>query len=40
MFNGLSQIAIITAMNLRNLPQRIGTSSVAVFGVACVVGVL
>ena len=40
MFNGLSQIAIITAMNLRNLPQRVGTSSVAVFGVACVVGVL
>jgi putative ABC transport system permease protein len=40
MFNGLSQIAIITAMNLRNLPQRLGTSSVAVFGVACVVGVL
>lgn len=40
MFNSLSQIAIITAMNLRNLPQRIGTSSVAVFGVACVVGVL
>jgi len=40
MFNGLSQIIIITAMNLRNLPQRVGTSSVAVFGVACVVGVL
>lgn len=40
MFNSLSQIAIITAMNLRNLPQRLGTSSVAIFGVACVVGVL
>jgi putative ABC transport system permease protein len=40
MFNGISQIFIITAMNLRNLPQRIGTSSVAIFGVACVVGVL
>jgi ABC-type transport system, involved in lipoprotein release, permease component len=40
MFNGLTQIGIITVMNLRNLPQRIGTSSVAVFGVACVVGVL
>lgn len=39
MFNGISQIIIITLMNLRNLPQRIGTSSVAVFGVACVVGV-
>lgn len=39
MFNGLTQILVITLMNLRNLPQRIGTSSVAVFGVACVVGV-
>ncbi len=40
MFNGIAQIVIITAMNLRNLPQRIGTSSVAIFGIACVVGVL
>src|SRR5690606_3223727 len=40
MFNGLSQIVIVTVMNLRNLPQRVGTSAVAVFGVACVVGVL
>lgn len=39
MFNGIAQIFIITFMNLRNLPQRLGTSSVAVFGVACVVGV-
>lgn len=39
MFNGITQIFIITMMNLRNLPQRLGTSSVAVFGVACVVGV-
>ena len=39
MFNGITQIIIITLMNLRNLPQRLGTSSVAVFGVACVVGV-
>lgn len=39
MFNGITQIVIITVMNLRNLPQRVGTSSVAVFGVACVVGV-
>lgn len=39
MFNGLTQILVITLMNLRNLPQRLGTSSVAVFGVACVVGV-
>lgn len=38
-FNWLSQIFIITFMNLRNIPQRWGTSSVAVFGVACVVGV-
>lgn len=39
MFNGIAQIILITMMNLRNLPQRLGTSSVAVFGVACVVGV-
>jgi putative ABC transport system permease protein len=39
MFNGIAQITLITLMNLRNLPQRMGTSSVAVFGVACVVGV-
>jgi len=39
MFNGLTQIVVITLMNLRNLPQRLGTSAVAVFGVACVVGV-
>ena len=39
MFNGIAQIVVITLMNLRNLPQRLGTSSVAVFGVACVVGV-
>lgn len=40
MFNGISQIVLITMMNLRNVPQRLGTSSVAIFGVACVVGVL
>lgn len=39
MFNSIAQIITITLMNLRNLPQRLGTSSVAVFGVACVVGV-
>lgn len=38
-FNWLSQIFIISLMNLRNIPQRWGTSSVAIFGVACVVGV-
>lgn len=37
--NWLSQIFIICWMNLRNIPQRLGTSAVAVFGVACVVGV-
>lgn len=37
--NWLSQIFIISLMNLRNIPQRWGTSSVAIFGVACVVGV-
>ncbi len=36
---GLTQIFTVSAMNLRNLPQRLGASSVAVFGVACVVGV-
>jgi putative ABC transport system permease protein len=39
MFNGIAQILVVTVMNLRNLPQRLGTSAVAVFGVACVVGV-
>lgn len=39
MSTSLLQIPIISWMNIRNLPQRLGTSSVAVFGVACVVGV-
>lgn len=39
MWNSLLQIGVISAMNLRNLPQRLGTSAVAVLGVACVVGV-
>lgn len=38
-FNFIAQILTISWMNIRNLPQRIGTSCVAVFGVACVVGV-
>lgn len=38
-FNGLNQVFIVTLMNMRNIPQRLGASSVAVFGVACVVGV-
>src|SRR5690606_26620892 len=37
--SGLTQIATVCAMNIRNLPQRLGSSSVAIFGVACVVGV-
>ena len=37
--NTLMQIFIITVMNLRNIPQRLGTSTVAIFGVVCVVGV-
>ena len=36
----LGQIVEITAMNLRNLPSRIGSSSVIVVGIAGVVGVL
>ena len=35
-----TQILAITAMNLRNVPQRLGTSSVIVVGIAGVVGVL
>ena len=34
------QISSVTAMNLRSVPQRIGSSSVIVIGIACVVGVL
>jgi putative ABC transport system permease protein len=36
----LKQIASVTAMNLRSLPQRIGSSSVIVVGIAGVVAVL
>jgi putative ABC transport system permease protein len=36
----LTQIAAITTMNLRNLPQRLGTSLVVIVGIAGVVGVL
>src|SRR5690242_3242922 len=36
----LTQVFAITAMNLRNLPQRVGTSLVVVVGIAGVVGVL
>ena len=36
----LTQIVAITLLNLRNLPQRVGTSLVVVIGIAGVVGVL
>lgn len=36
----LSQIAAVSAMNIRSLPQRLGTSSVIVIGIAGVVAVL
>ena len=36
----LTQVVAITLLNLRNLPQRIGTSLVVVVGIAGVVGVL
>ena len=38
--SSLSQIAAVSAMNIRSLPQRIGTSSVVVIGIAGVVAVL
>jgi putative ABC transport system permease protein len=38
--SALTQIAAVSAMNLRSLPQRIGTSSVVVIGIAGVVAVL
>jgi len=40
MRNWLNQLAAVTAMNLRNLPGRIGTSLVAVIGIGGVVAVL
>ena len=36
----LRQIAAVSAMNLRSLPSRLGTSSVVVIGIAGVVGVI
>jgi putative ABC transport system permease protein len=38
--SALNQIAAVSAMNIRSLPQRIGTSSVVVIGIAGVVAVL
>src|SRR5579872_6070798 len=36
----LKQIAAVTRMNIRSVPQRLGASSVIVIGIAGVVGVL
>ena len=38
--SALNQIAAVSAMNIRSLPQRLGTSSVVVIGIAGVVAVL
>jgi putative ABC transport system permease protein len=38
--SAVTQIAAVSAMNLRSLPQRLGTSSVVVIGIAGVVAVL
>jgi putative ABC transport system permease protein len=38
--SALNQIAAVSAMNLRSIPQRLGTSSVVVIGIAGVVAVL
>lgn len=40
MFNWINQIVQVSWMNLRNIPQRLGTSMVIVIGIAGVVGVL
>src|SRR5277367_2085364 len=40
LMSALTQIAAVSAMNLRSLPQRVGTSSVVVIGIAGVVAVL
>jgi putative ABC transport system permease protein len=38
--NTLAQIAAVSALNIRSLPQRLGTSSVVIIGIAGVVAVL
>src|ERR1700744_2315461 len=38
--SSFTQIAAVSAMNIRSLPQRLGTSSVGVIGIAGVVAVL
>jgi len=40
MFNAISQIFSVTWFNLRTLPQRIGSSATAIFGIAGVVAVM
>ena len=40
LFNGISQIFSVTWFNLRPLPQRIGSSATAIFGIAGVVAVM
>jgi putative ABC transport system permease protein len=38
--NTLAQVAAVSALNIRSLPQRLGTSSVVIIGIAGVVAVL
>ena len=40
MFNWISQTIAVTALNLRTIPQRLGSSGVAIIGIAGVVVVL
>jgi putative ABC transport system permease protein len=40
LFNGFTQIISVTWFNLRTLPQRLGSSATAVFGIAGVVAVM
>jgi putative ABC transport system permease protein len=40
MFNWISQIISVTRFNIQTLPQRLGSSAVAVFGIAGVVAVM
>jgi putative ABC transport system permease protein len=39
-FNGLKQVVAVTALNLRTIPARLGSSAVAIIGIAGVVVVL
>ncbi|MCZ6827504.1 MAG: hypothetical protein O7D88_08390, partial [Gammaproteobacteria bacterium] len=40
MINWISQVVTVTGMNIRNLPQRWGSTTVAVIGIAGVVMVM